>query len=540
MPVFIEINNLTMDFGGKAILKDINLTIDEGEVIGIIGRSGAGKTTLMHLLRGIKEHEVTSGEVIYHIAHCSCGQTEPPSKVGTECPVCGEKMQHIKADLTKLEKHDKVRRSIANRIAIMLQRTFALYGDERVITNVMNALIEIGYSNAMSAPKAAELIDRVRMSHRMMHVARELSGGEKQRVVLARQLAKSPMVLLADEPTGTLDPKTAEIVHQSIMEAKKDFNMTVIITSHWSNVIEGLCDRAVYLEDGEVKEIGEPKRVVAEFLKEVGTVNEKKSIAGEPIVRVSHASKKYMSIDRGIVRALNDVSFEVAEGEILGIVGVSGAGKTTLSKILMGQLSPTKESVVDVRVGDEWIDMKEKGPMNLGRATKYMGLLHQEYALYPHRTVLDNLTESIGLDLPGELGERKVIKTLSTTGFTEEKAIEILDKYPHELSQGEDHRVAMAQILIKEPRIVLLDEPTGTMDPATRVDVSNSILRAREETGETFIIISHDMDFVVDVCDRAILMRGGKIIKEGLPEDVLRVLTEGERKEMVKTKSIKS
>ncbi|MCK5661404.1 MAG: ATP-binding cassette domain-containing protein, partial [Methanosarcinales archaeon] len=210
--------------------------------------------------------------------------------------------------------------------------------------------------------------------------------------------------------------------------------------------------------------------------------------------------------------------------------------KTTLSKILMGQISPTKESLVDVRVGDEWINMKEKGPMNLGRATKHMGLLHQEYSLYPHRTVLDNLTESIGLDLPGELGERKVIRTLTTTGFTEEKAIEILDKYPRQLSQGEDHRVAMAQILIKEPRIVILDEPTGTMDPATRVDISNSILNARENTGETFIIISHDMDFVMDVCDRAILMRGGKIIREGLPEGVLKVLNEGERKEMVKNK----
>ena len=536
MPVFIEINNLTMDFGGKAILKDINLSIDEGEVIGIIGRSGAGKTTLMHLLRGIKEHDVTSGEVIYHIAYCSCGQAEPPSKVGTECPVCGSKLKHVEADLAKLDRHDKVRRSIANRIAIMLQRTFALYGDERVITNVMNALIEIGYSNAMSAPKAAELIDRVRMSHRMMHVARELSGGEKQRVVLARQLAKTPMILLADEPTGTLDPKTAQIVHKSIMDAKRDFNMTVIITSHWSDVIEELCDRAVYLDEGMVRELGEPKRVVAEFMKEVGEVSKNESVIGEPIVRVAHASKKYMSIDRGIVRALNDVSFEVAEGEILGIVGVSGAGKTTLSKILMGQISPTKGSVVDVRVGDEWVDMKEKGPMNLGRATKHMGLLHQEYSLYPHRTVLDNLTESIGLDLPGELGERKVIRTLTTTGFTEEKAIEILDKYPRQLSQGEDHRVAMAQILIKEPRIVILDEPTGTMDPATRVDISNSILNARENTGETFIIISHDMDFVMDVCDRAILMRGGKIIKEGLPEGVLKVLNEGERKEMVKNK----
>ncbi len=146
--------------------------------------------------------------------------------------------------------------------------------------------------------------------------------------------------------------------------------------------------------------------------------------------------------------------------------------------------------------------------------------------------MLDNLTESIGLELPGELGERKSILVLKTAGFTEERAREVLEKMPNELSVGEAHRVAMAQILIKEPRIIILDEPTGTMDPVTKVDVTKSILEARKELGETFIIVSHDMDFVEDVCDRAALMRDGKIIGIGDVKTIVAELDTGERGEM--------
>jgi len=532
MTALIDIKNLNMEFKGKKVLKNINLTIEEGECIGILGRSAAGKTVLMHLLRGIKEHETSSGEVIYHVAYCEeCAYVEPPSKVGTPCPKCGTKLTPMDADFVSLDKYSPLRRSIASRIAIMLQRTFALYGDERVITNVINALIEIGHPATDAIDTAADLIEQVNLSHRMMHVARELSGGEKQRVVLARQLAKAPMVLLADEPTGTLDKRTADAVHDSITHAKDEYGMTLAITSHWSGVIEELADRAILLEEGEIIKQGDPKEVVERFMSMVGTVGSFNAEIGEPIIKVKDMKKTYISVDRGVVRAVDNVSFEVHEGEIFGLVGVSGAGKTTASKILNGSVNATAGNI-DIRIGDDWIDLNERGAELAGRAVKHIGLLHQEYSLYPHRNVLDNLTESIGLELPGELGERKAIMVLKTAGFTEERAREVLDKMPDELSVGESHRVALAQVLIKEPRIIILDEPTGTMDPVTRVDVTKSILEAREELGETFIIVSHDMDFVEDVCDRAALMRNGKMIALGDVTTVVAKLDEGERGEM--------
>jgi methyl coenzyme M reductase system subunit A2 len=528
MAVLIEVENLVKTFGDVEVLKGINFTLEEGEVLGIIGKSGAGKTVLLHAIRGMKEYKPTSGKIYYNVAYCqNCRHVDVPSRVGQPCPVCAGTMQLSRVDAWPDDESDLLK-DVRDRIAIMLQRTFALYGDERAIENVMRNFTERGYGDSEAIYKASELIDKVKLSHRMMHMARDLSGGEKQRVVLARQLAKSPIILLADEPTGTLDRKTAEIIHKVIQDEAKTNEMAILVTSHLPEDIESIADRAILLEDGMITKEGAPKEVIDYFLSTVGEIKKREVTSGETIVKVEELEKKYVTLDRGVIRAVNNVSFNIQEGEIFGLIGLSGAGKTSVSKIIAGVLEPTNGEVL-VRVGDDWVDMTLPGPDNRGRAKPYIGILYQEYDLYPFRDVLDNLTSSIGLELPAELSEHKAVQTLMAAGFSETKSEGILTKVPDELSQGERHRVALAQVMIREPNLVILDEPTGTMDPITKKDVSNSILTARAETGETFMIVSHDLDFVEQVCDRAALMRGGKIISIGPTAQVLDYLTEHER-----------
>jgi methyl coenzyme M reductase system subunit A2 len=323
------------------------------------------------------------------------------------------------------------------------------------------------------------------------------------------------------------------VVHESIKRAVEDFNMTLIITSHWEDVMIELADSAILLDKGEIKAEGAPKDVAAQFLSMAGELSRREDVnVGEPIIKAQNLSKRYISIDRGVVKAVDNVSLEIKEAEVFGIVGVSGGGKTTLSKMISGIITPTSGSI-SVRVGDEWVDLTVLGSNGRGRATRYIGVLHQEYTLYPSRSVIENLTEAIGLSLPFELAERKAIHTLESVGFTDEQAEAVLAKMPDELSEGERHRIAMAQVLIKEPSIIILDEPTGTMDAITKIEVTKSILNAREELGETFVIVSHDMDFVKNVCDRAILMRNGWAVFTGRPNEVMAKITEEEEKEML-------
>jgi len=525
---FIKLENVTKKFKGVEVLRDISIEIDEGKVLGILGRSGAGKSVLINMLRGMKEYRPDSGRVIYNVAICpECLRVEPPSFDGRNCS-CGSSFALEEVDFWNCDK--KIFAAVRRRIAIMLQRTFALYEDDTVIDNVIKSMPEVEYETALY--RALELLEMTQMGHRITHIARDLSGGEKQRVVLARQLAKEPMLFLADEPTGTLDPQTAELIHDALLEGVKDKGITMIITSHWPEVMSDLSDYAIWIEKGEIVEEGDPDTVVARFMEQVPAPEKAKEFEQEnPIIKMVDVKKHYYSIDRGVVKAVDGVDLTVYEGEIFGVVGLSGAGKTTLSRIIIGITEPSSGKVC-VRLGDEWIDMTEKGPLGRGRVTPYLGILHQEYSLYPHRDVLGNLTEAISLELPAEFAKMRAVYVLKTVGFDDKYAESILNKYPDELSGGERHRVALAQVLIKEPRIIILDEPTGTMDPITRVQVTDSILKAREELNQTFLIISHDMDFVLDVCDRASLMRGGRILKTGDPESIVGDLTPDEKSKM--------
>jgi len=512
------LDKVSKSFNGNQVLKDISTTVHTGEVLGLIGKSGSGKSVLINAMRGTREYKPDSGRIIYRVNYCkSCGWVDMPSP-GAKCPKCGKGTEIKEIDYWSLDERNPLRLAMRGRIAIMLQRTFALYGDLTVIENVFEAMKET--SDDKKVEKAIRLLEMVNMTHRTMHIARDLSGGEKQRTVLARQLAREPLLFLADEPTGTLDPETADTVHKALIKAVADSGMSMIVTSHWPKAIALLSHRAIWLEDGMVKAEGAPSEVTKAF--DVGFEKEAgmNVDVGQPVIRVDGAKKYFYSIVRGVVKAVDDVTFDVNDNEIFGLIGLSGAGKTTLSRMISG-ITPATHGDVLVRVGDEWVNMSDLGEEGRGRATQYIGIMHQENALYPFNTVLQNLTVCLGMKLPQELAKMKAIQVLRGVGFTAKEVERILYAFPETLSVGEKQRIALARTMIIEPRFVVLDEPTGTMDPITRQAVAKSVLHARKELKETFLIVSHDMDFILACCDRIALMKGGKVVAMGPPAEVL-------------------
>jgi len=518
---FITVSGVCKEFDGKEVVNGVSVEIKEGEPLDLLGRSGAGKSVLLHMLRGSEEYVPTSGEIIFRVAICpSCSWVERPSKGGDVCSRCGAQLDVQEVSYWQ---DREGRRIIKKRIAIMLQRTFGLYGEDTVMFNVLQALERSGCPSEKWFRRAYELLKSVKMIHRMSFPAAYLSGGEKQRVVLARQLASDPILLLADEPTGTLDFDTAELVHEALRESVQG-RMTMVLTSHRPHVIEALTEKVLWLEHGKVVEYGDTKTVVEEFKKQVGGIEpEAYTKVGRPKIQVEHC-KKYYSLRQKVVKAVDDVSFTIHENEIFGLVGTSGAGKTSLARI-MGQIDRLNEGSVKIRIGDTWVEVG-RGPETRARrapevtlkgqgeliATQ-VAILHQEYSLYPENTVLENLTSCIGLKMPAELTKLKATFMLEGIGFSESATEEILQKTQTKLSVGERQRVALAQVLMKEPAIAILDEPTGSMDPITKKSVADAIRAARKNLGLTFLIISHDADFAYDVCDRIAHMQDGKITK---------------------------
>ncbi|MBD3227368.1 MAG: methyl coenzyme M reductase system, component A2 [Candidatus Lokiarchaeota archaeon] len=529
---FLVVRDLSVEFvRGEPAIKQISFEVEEGASFGILGKSGAGKSVLMNSIRGTKDHEPLTGKIIYNVAVCpNCNWIEYPSQAGKECEKCSSTLEFREIDYWEERKNlTEVSFSLYNRISIMFQRTFGIFGELPVITNIQKILKNINYPEKLINKRALQLLSDVRLGHRAMHLARDLSGGEKQRAVFAMCLARDPLLFIADEPSGTLDPVTAITVHDVMKNSVKEKGLTLLITSHWPKAVAELSESAILLDMGEMDSIGDSDEIAQQFLDKMEDVEIDRRTCTNPLIQINKCNKTYYTHDRGLVKAVNSVSFNVNEGEIFGLVGVSGAGKTSLVQMMIGEKKITQGKIL-VKIGEEWVNMSVPGPEERGRATKYMEILHQEYCLHPHLTILDNLIGAIEQQMPEEMKTKKAYDALRAVNFNNKEIDSLIYKFPDSISEGERHRIAIARVLIKEPKMVVLDEPTGTADPLTRLEIVQSIKKAREDLQQTYFIISHDIDFMKAVCDRCALMAQGIIEKIGDPDVVIDYFKELESK----------
>ncbi|MBQ9160474.1 MAG: ABC transporter ATP-binding protein [Methanobrevibacter sp.] len=547
----IKVENVSKDYelddGTKVTaLKDVSFEVKEGEILGIMGKSGSGKTTLLRALRGVEhidEGSITVGEVT----------------------VTPDSSQFYYNNLKK-------------ETAIHLQRSFGIWPDT-VRENVLRKLYAREYFDEGDAnleladsefgQEADELLELVSLTHKKDHYASVLSGGEKQRLIMARQLAKQPKALLLDEPATMACPKTKQEILDAVKKINKELNITVIVVSHLPEIQKYLADRVILLEDGEIADEGSAEKICDEFMEGMDDIVDIKNIpTDEDVIQVNDIYKRFYLLTGGEVLQIEDVNFTVQKENILSIIGPSGAGKTVLLRMLGGLEDPDKGEVL-YDVDGQWADIDIPG-MGRMKIRSKLGFMHQEFALNHYATVLNQLATRLGyknqdvvkdaqerarkiglseelLDsfyLLTDLPEVEARDRLRQVGLDADILDDLFPKFPetatkeavadifesldldmdilhrksYELSGGQKVRVMLALILISRPKFLLLDEPFGDLDPVTLRDVTNALKTISKDYGITIVMISHNTEFIKELSNRAVFMDDGKIIDDS--EDI--------------------
>lgn len=543
----IKVENVSKEYeladGTKVpALKDVSFEVKEGEILGIMGKSGSGKTTLLRALRGVE--------------HIDDGSIE----VG-KVKVTSTSSQFYYNNLKK-------------ETAIHLQRSFGLWPDT-VRENVLRKLYARKYfdegdtnfeiAESEFGHEADELLELVSLTHKADHYASVLSGGEKQRLIMARQLAKQPKALLLDEPATMACPRTKQEILDAVKKINKELNITVIIVSHLPDVQKYLADRVILLEDGEIADEGSTDEICDKLMRDMDDIVDIQNIStDEDVIDVKDIYKRFYLLTGGEVLQIEDINFKVRNGNILSIIGPSGSGKTVLLRML-GGLDDPDEGEVLYKVEDGWADIDIPG-LNRMKIRSKLGFMHQEFALSHYATVLDQLATRLGYknqdivkeakvrakklglseelldsfylltDLP-ETEAKERLRQINLDGeilndlfprfpetATKEAVadifesldldMDILFRKSYELSGGQKVRVMLALILVSRPKFLLLDEPFGDLDPITLRDVTNALKSISKEYDITIVMISHNTDFIKELSDRAIFMDEGKIIED--------------------------
>ena len=543
----IKVENVSKDYelddGTKiTALKDVSFEVKEGEILGIMGKSGSGKTTLLRALRGV-EH-IDEGSI-------SVGKVK----------VTSESSQFYYNELKK-------------ETAIHLQRSFGLWPDT-VRENVLRKLYARRYfdegdtnfevAESEFGQEADEILEMVSLTHKKDHYASVLSGGEKQRLIIARQLAKRPKALLLDEPATMACPKTKQEILDAVKKINEELNITFIIVSHLPDVQKYLADRVILLEDGEITDEGSANEICDKFMADMDDIVDIQNIStDEDVIEVKDVYKRFYLLTGGEVLQIEDINFKVQKENILSIIGPSGAGKTVLLRMIGGLDDPDKGEVL-YNVDGEWADIDIPG-MNRMKIRSKLGFMHQEFALTHYATVLNQLATRLGYknqDIVKEAKERAERLGLSDelldsfyqlTDLPESEAkdrlmqvgldaeilndlfprfpetatkeavadifesldldMDILHRKSYELSGGQKVRVMLALILVSSPKFLLLDEPFGDLDPVTLRDVTNALKTISKDYGITIVMNSHNTDFIKELSNRAVFMDDGHIIDD--------------------------
>jgi len=489
-------------------VKGVSFQILEGQNLAIVGESGSGKSvTALSLLRLHDETRVSypEGEILF------------------------EGQDLLKAD----EPH---MRSIRGRdMSMIFQEPMTslnpLYPvGEQIIEPL---LLHQNLSRAQAMTQALELMRRVGIPdprERMRSFPHMLSGGQRQRVMIAMALACRPRLLIADEPTTALDVTIQKQILELLNDLQQEFGMSVLMISHDLNLVrhysEYVCvmNQGLIVEQGPVADIFQsPRHAYTRKLLEAQPSRLIQSHAGETeILLKASGVQVYFPITRGFfkrkvdeIRAVDNISLELNQGETLGIVGESGSGKTTLGMALLRLEKARGEIQFDGRDLDK-LKLSQIRPLR----KEFQVVFQDPYSsLSPRMTVEQIIGEGLELHYPelSKLQRREKIAAILREVGLEEDAIW---RYPHEFSGGQRQRIAIARVVVLEPKLVLLDEPTSALDVSVQKQVLELLVSLQRKHNLSYLFISHDLKVVRAISHRVLVMQQGKLIEAGDTEQL--------------------
>ena len=496
--------NLCLSIHGAPILRDVSFDIRPGEVFGLIGESGSGKSLTALATIGLLPHgSATSGTIT--LDHTDLLSLREPEL----CAMRGNDIGMVfQEPMTALNPVQTIGAQVAETIRIH-SRT----------------------PRARAMATARETLDRVGLPPDQFPLTRyphELSGGQRQRVVIAMAIARRPRLLIADEPTTALDVTTQAQILDLIKALVTDTDMACLLITHDLGVVAGIADHVAIMRKGEIVEAGETGQVFRDlrhpytralFAASSHIPTRKEALADAPILRVENVIRDYALPRKtflsqpGQFRAVDNVSFTLNRGENLGLVGESGCGKSTLTRAILG-LDPIQGGRIYVK--DQQVDANSQTGRQIRR---HMQVVFQDpYSSFnPRHRVARLIAEPFHLlDTPPTDREDRIARALTQVGLTPDDA----QKYIHEFSGGQRQRIAIARALIIEPDLIILDEAVSALDVSIRAQILDLLADLSDRLDLSYLFISHDLSVVRAITDRVLIMKSGQIVEEGPTERV--------------------
>ena len=516
--LILRVEGLSTDVGSEAepnhIFKDINLKLFRGKTHALVGESGSGKSmialSLMRLLpnavRVVSGNVLLSGRSLLDLP-----ELEMRKERG------GEMGMIFQEPMTSLNPVIQVGEQVAE--AVRLRNIKLSQEDED------KKVIELFHSVGIPDPE-----------RRLSEYPHQLSGGLKQRVMIAMALAGKPKILIADEPTTALDVTIQSQVLQLLKRLQTETGMAILFITHDLGVVAQVADHVSVVYKGRIVETGSvvsffknpthpfskklfdsiPKK---DFFKSTNTtkINEKPLLAVKDLKVYFPINKGILKRTIGYVKAVDGVSLKLYPQKTLAIVGESGCGKTTMGKAILQLIKPTAGSIIF-----DGNDLRKASSQFLRKSRSKFQIIFQDPAssMNPRMLISDIILEGLQaqkIDLTPQEKQDKVINLLKKVGLSEEA----LTRYPHEFSGGQKQRIAIARALAVSPSFVVCDEPTSALDMTVQAQVLDLLKELQDTLGLSYLFITHNMSIVSRVADEVAVMYQGKIVEYGPVKQIL-------------------